>query len=173
MSGGAKRRLNTARASEGDLLPTDHTLRKGQNSCELSPAIIFSSKLLFSTAMLIGLLTCASQPAHAQSCTYWVAPAPTGSDGESWYERRAVATLHKAFIPLVAGQTVCFYGGTYPENPNLQCNTDSNGRIVTPQIENNSGSANSPITFTNVSGQVALIQGSTEIHGSYIRSRDT
>ena len=133
----------------------------------------FLSKVAASTAMLIGLLTGAYQPAHAQSCTYWVAPAPTGSDTNPGTSAAPWQTVQKAFNTASAGQTVCFYGGTYPQNPTLQCTTDANGTHCYSQIENNSGSASSPITFTNVSGQVALIQGSTEIHGSYITFQGT
>lgn len=77
--------------------------------------------------------------------------------------------MQKAFDTATAGQTVCFYGGTYPQNTNT-CKSFSQAYS---QCEITSGTAGSPITFTNVSGQVALVQGSTRIDASYIAFEGT
>jgi hypothetical protein len=119
--------------------------------------------------LLIGLfaLTGALQPAYAQSCTHWVSPAtgnPPGNDSNAGTQNAPWATVQKAFNTATAGQTVCFYGGTYPR-VTTNC---TNFSQAYSQCEITSGTAANPITFTNVSGQVALIQGSTRIDASYI-----
>lgn len=111
-------------------------------------------------SLLVGLwLTLGSiQPAHAQTCTYYL--SPTGNDSNNGTSSSTPwKTLQKAFnTATTAGQTVCLGGGGY-------ASTVTSGFS---QVENTSGTAGNPITFTNVNGQVAIIAGSTKINGSYI-----
>jgi hypothetical protein len=68
-----------------------------------------------------------------------------------------------AFNTATAGNTVCFRGGSYPQ-------TATTGY---QQTMNNSGVAGNPIVFTNYPGEIAVIQGSTKINGSYLTFRGT
>lgn len=124
--------------------------------------------------LLIGLfaLTGALQPAYAQSCTYWVSPAtgnPPGNDSNAGTQNAPWATVQKTFNTATAGQTICFYGGTYPR-VTTNC---KNFTEAYSQCESTSGTAANPIIFTNISGQVAVIQGSTRINASYITFQGT
>jgi hypothetical protein len=105
-------------------------------------------------------LSVASAPSNA-SCTYYV--SPSGSDSNSGTASAPWKTAQKAFNAAAAGQTVCFRGGTYPQ-------TVTSGY---QQTMNNSGSAGSPIVFTNYPGEIAVIQGSTKIYGSYLTFKGT
>src|SRR5256885_6437705 len=132
-------------------------------------------KVLTAAVLLIGLfaLTGALQPACAQSCTYWVSPAngnPPGNNNNVGTQNAPWETVQRAFDTATAGQTVCFYGGTYPPNTNNPCPTFSQ---AFSQCESTSGTATNPIIFTNISGQVAVIQGSTRINASYITFQGT
>jgi len=134
----------------------------------------FVRKVLKTAVLLIGLfaLTGASQPAYAQSCTYWVSPAtgnPPGNDSNAGTQNATWATVQKAFNTATAGQAVCFYGGTYPR-VTTNC---TNFTEAYSQCESTSGTAANPIIFTNISGQVAVIQGSTRINPSYITFQGT
>lgn len=123
-------------------------------------------KVVSAVGMAIGLflLSGTLQSAQAQSCTYWV--SPTGSDSNPGTSTQSWQTVQKAFDTATAGQTMCFYGGTYPQNSNN--NTCKNFTEAYSQCEVTSGTAANPITFTNVSGQVAVVQGSTRIDASHI-----
>jgi len=99
--------------------------------------------------------------AVAAACTLYV--SPSGSDSNPGTLSAPWQTPQKAAGSATAGQTVCFRGGTYPQ-------TVTSGY---QQTFNNSGSAGNPIVFTNYPGEVALIQGSTRINGSYLTFRGT
>lgn len=131
---------------------------------------IRARKNLITVGILVGLfvLSGALQPAHAQSCTYYV--SPTGSDSNSGTLAAPWQTVQKAFNTATAGQTVCFRGGTYPRNTNNPCPSFSQAYS---QCETHSGTASNPITFTNYANEVALIQGSTRISASYITVQGT
>jgi hypothetical protein len=99
----------------------------------------------------------------ATACTLYV--SPSGSDSNPGTLPAPWQTVQKAFNSATAGQTVCFRGGTYPQY--IAATSGYN------QVESNSGSPGNPIVFTNYPGEIALIQGSTEIYGSYISVRGT
>ena len=99
--------------------------------------------------------------AVAAACTLYV--SPSGSDSNPGTLSAPWQTPQKAAGSATAGHTVCFRGGTYPQ-------TVTSGY---QQTFNNSGSAGNPIVFTNYPGEVALIQGSTRINGSYLTFRGT
>jgi hypothetical protein len=99
--------------------------------------------------------------AAATACTLYV--SPSGSDSNPGTLSAPWQTPQKAANSTAAGQTVCFRGGTYPQ-------TVTSGY---QQTFNNSGSAGTPIVFTNYPAEVALIQGSTRINGSYLTFRGT
>ena len=99
----------------------------------------------------------------ATACALYV--SPSGSDSNPGTFSAPWQTLQKAFDSAVAGQTACFRGGTYPQY--VPSTTGFN------QVENTSGSPGSPIVFTNYPGEVALIQGSTRVNGSYLLFQGT
>lgn len=96
-------------------------------------------------------------------CTYYI--SPLGSDGYKGTLAEPWKTVQKAFDAAVGGQTVCLRGGIYPQY--VEASTGFN------QVERRSGSQGRPILFTNYPGEVAVIQGSTKIYGSYITFRGT
>jgi len=100
-------------------------------------------------------------PQTAITCSLYV--SPSGSDSNSGTLSAPWQTPQKAADSAVAGQTVCFRGGSYPQ-------TVTSGY---QQTFNNSGSMGNPIVFTNYPGEIALIQGSTRINGSYLTFRGT
>jgi acid phosphatase len=95
------------------------------------------------------------------ACTLYV--SPSGSDSNPGTLFAPWQTPQKAVGSATAGQTVCFRGGTYPQ-------TVTSGY---QQSFNNSGTPGNAIVFTNYPGEVALIQGSTRINGSYLTFRGT
>jgi len=97
----------------------------------------------------------------ATACTLYVSPA--GSDANPGTLSAPWRTPQKAANSAAAGQTVCFRGGSYPQ-------TVTNGY---QQTFNNSGSQGNSIVFTNYPGEIAVIQGSTRINGSYLTFRGT
>lgn len=119
-----------------------------------------SLKFMVMTSLLFGfwLVLGPVQTAHAQTCTYYI--SPTGNDANAGTATAPWKTLQHAFDTVTAGQTVCLYGGAYPP-------TVTTGHSQT-MASTHSGSAGSPISFTNVSGQVAIIGGSTRINASYV-----
>jgi len=104
-------------------------------------------------------LTVASPTATA--CILFV--SPSGSDSNPGTLSAPWQTPQKAANSATVGQTVCFRGGSYPQ-------TVTSGY---QQTFNNSGSQGNPIVFTNYPGEVAVIQGSTRINGSYLTFRGT
>jgi len=104
-------------------------------------------------------LTVASPTATA--CMLFV--SPSGSDSNPGTLSAPWQTPQKAANSATVGQTVCFRGGSYPQ-------TVTSGY---QQTINNSGSQGNPIVFTNYPGEVAVIQGSTRINGSYLTFRGT
>ena len=139
----------------------------------------FGKNVLTTLGMGIGVFFFSGtlQPAQAQSCTYWVSPAspccgnPVGSDSNPGSSSQPWQTVQKAFDTATAGQTVCLYGGEYPQN--TASNTCKSFPEAYSQCEVTSGTAANPITFANVSGQVARIDGSTRIDSSYITFEGT
>jgi hypothetical protein len=97
-----------------------------------------------------------SLTASAAVCDLFV--SPSGNDRNKGTQDAPWKTPQRAFNSAMAGQTVCFRGGTYPQ-------TVTSGY---QQVENNSGIEGRPIKFTNYPSEVAIIQGSTRINGSYI-----
>ncbi len=95
------------------------------------------------------------------ACTFYV--SPSGSDSNAGTLSAPWKTPQKAANSAASGQTVCFRGGSYPQ-------TVTSGY---QQTFNNSGSQGNPIVFTNYPGEVAVIQGSTRINGSYLTFRGT
>lgn len=95
------------------------------------------------------------------SCTYYISPA--GSDSKPGTRAEPWRTMQKAFDSATAGQAVCLRGGIYPQY------VDSSAGFN--QVEKHSGIPGKPIVFTNYLGEVALIQGSTKVYGSYITFR--
>jgi len=67
-------------------------------------------------------------------------------------------TPQKAANSATTGQTVCFRGGSYPQTVTAGYQ----------QTFNKSGSSGNPIVFTNYPGEIAVIQGSTRINGSFL-----
>ena len=92
------------------------------------------------------------------SCTYYV--SPSGSDEKPGTADRPWKTLQKAFDAATADETVCLRGGIYPQYVEA--------RVGFNQVEKRSGAPEGPIVFTNYPGEVAVIQGSTKIYGSYV-----
>jgi hypothetical protein len=97
----------------------------------------------------------------ATTCALYV--SPSGSDSNPGTLSAPWQTPQKAANSPTAGQTVCFRGGTYPQ-------TVTSGY---QQTFNNSGSPGNSIVFTNYPGEVALLQGSTRVNGSYLTFRGT
>jgi Putative Ig domain/Immunoglobulin domain/Immunoglobulin I-set domain len=97
----------------------------------------------------------------ATACTLYV--SPSGSDSNSGTLSAPWQTPQQAANNAAAGQTVCFRGGSYPQ-------TVTSGY---QQTFSKSGSAGNPIIFTNYPGEIAVIQGSTRINGSYLTFRGT
>jgi acid phosphatase len=97
----------------------------------------------------------------ATACTLYV--SPSGADSNSGTLSAPWKTPQKAASSATACQTVCFRGGSYPQ-------TVTSGY---QQTFNNSGSSGNPIVFTNYPGEIAVIQGSTRINGSYLTFRGT
>src|SRR5258708_6781824 len=95
------------------------------------------------------------------ACTLYV--SPLGSDSNAGTLSAPWRTPQKAASSAAAGQTVCFRGGSYPQ-------TVTSGY---QQTFNNSGSSGNSIVFTNYPGEIAVIQGSTRINGSYLTFRGT
>src|SRR5258705_2647812 len=60
----------------------------------------------------------------------------------------------------MAGQTVCLRGGIYPEY--VEASAGFN------QVEQLSGVPQKPIVFKNYPSEIAVIQGSTRVNGSYV-----
>ena len=105
----------------------------------------------------------ASDSSLSMSCTYYV--SPSGSDGNAGTFVEPWKTVRKAFETATPGQTVCLRGGTYPQDVDASAGYN--------QVERRSGTPRKPILFTNYSGEIAVIQGSTKIYGSYITFRGT
>ncbi len=99
----------------------------------------------------------------ATACALYV--SPTGSDSNPGTLSNPLQTAQKAFDSATAGQTVCFRAGTYPQY--IAATTGFN------QVEGNSGTPGNPIVFTNYPGEIALLQGSTRVNGSYVTFRGT
>jgi Putative Ig domain/Right handed beta helix region len=95
--------------------------------------------------------------ASAASCDLYVSPA--GSDANPGTLVASWQTAQHAFDNVQPGQTVCFRAGTYPTTVSSGYN----------QILGRSGTASSPITFTNYPGEVAILHGSTRVNGAYAR----
>jgi len=95
------------------------------------------------------------------ACSLYV--SPSGSDSNAGTLSAPWQTPQKAASSAAAGQTACFRGGSYPQ-------TVTSGY---QQTFNNSGSSGNPIVFTNYPGEIAVIQGSTRINGSYLTFRGT
>lgn len=91
--------------------------------------------------------------------------SPSGSDSNPGTISDPWKTVQKAFDIATAGQTVYFRSGTYPQY--IPAASGFN------QVENNSGSPGNPIVFTNYPGEVALLEGSTRVNGSYVTFRGT
>ena len=104
-------------------------------------------------------LTVASPTAN--TCTLY--GSPSGSDSNPGSLSAPWQTPQHAANSATAGQTVCFRGGSYPQ-------TVTSGY---QQTFNNSGSQGNPIVFTNYPAEVAVIQGSSRINGSYLTFRGT
>lgn len=121
------------------------------------------SKVVSGLALAICAL--AAPSLRAQSCTFFV--SPTGLDTNPGTFASPWQTVQKAFTTAAAGQTVCLRGGVYPQTVVATTSSSYN------QTESNSGSAGSPITFTNYPGEIADIQGSTRVSGSFITFRGT
>lgn len=88
------------------------------------------------------------------SCMLFI--SPTGSDSNPGTMAAPWQTLQHAFNTVKAGQIVCLRGGTYP----MTVSTGYNQSLTT------SGTPQSPITFTNSPGEVAIIHGNTRIQSS-------
>ena len=105
-------------------------------------------------------LTVASPTAN--TCTLYV--SPSGSDSNPGTLSSPWQTAQRAFSAAAPGDVICFRGGTYPQ-------------YQTPPTYNQtmsaSGTAANPITVQNYPGEVALIQGSTHVTGSYITFKGT
>ena len=91
--------------------------------------------------------------------------SPSGSDSNLGSLSAPWKTVQRAFDSATPGLTVYFRGGTYPQS--IAATTGFN------QVENNSGSPGNPIVFINYPGEVALIQGSTRVNGSYVTFQGT
>jgi acid phosphatase len=97
----------------------------------------------------------------ATACTLYV--SPSGSDSNPGTLSAPWQTPQKAANSATTGQTVCFRGGSYPQTVTAGYQ----------QTFNNSGSSGNPIVFTNYPGEIAVVQGSTRINGSYLTFRGT
>jgi len=97
------------------------------------------------------------------SCTYYV--SPSGSDRNAGTFAEPWKTVQKAFETASAAQTVCLRGGTYLQYVGASAGFN--------QVERHSGAPGKTILFTNYSGEIAVIQGSTEIYGSYVAFKGT
>jgi hypothetical protein len=95
------------------------------------------------------------------ACTYYI--SPSGSDEQPGTLAGPWRTLQKAFDTATAGQTVCLRGGIYPQYVDASAGFN--------QVEKRSGDPERPILFTNYPGEIAVIQGSTKVYGSYITFR--
>jgi len=95
------------------------------------------------------------------SCTYYT--SPSGSDEKPGTLAEPWKTLQKAFDTATAGQTVCLRGGIYHQYVDASAGFN--------QVEKRSGAPEKPILFTNYPGEIAEIQGSTKVYGSYITFR--
>jgi hypothetical protein len=84
--------------------------------------------------------------------------SPTGSDANPGTLAAPWQTAQHAFDNVQPGQTVCFRAGTYAMTVSGSYN----------QILSRSGTASSPMTFTNYPGEVALLHGNTRVNGSYV-----
>ena len=97
--------------------------------------------------------------------------SPTGSDNNNGQSTTSAwQTVEKAFTDssVAAGCTVYFMEGVYSTNgsyvtSNCGVGTSDSGDDQYAQVLAISGSAGSPITYTNYPGQVAIIQGDTRI----------
>ena len=92
------------------------------------------------------------------SCTFYI--SPSGSDEKPGTLAEPWKTLQKAFDTALAGQTVCLRGGIYPQY--VEASAGFN------QVEHHSGVPQKPIVFKNYPSEIAVIQGSTRVNGSYI-----
>ena len=97
------------------------------------------------------------------SCTFYI--SPSGSDQKPGTLAEPWKTLQKAFDTAMAGQTVCLRGGIYPQY--VEASAGFN------QVEHHSGVPQKPIIFENYPNEIAVVQGSTKIYGSYISFRGT
>jgi len=102
-----------------------------------------------------------SDTSLGMSCTYYI--SPSGSDGNAGTFAEPWRTVQKAFETATAGQTVCLRGGAYPQYVDASAGFN--------QVERRSGAPGKPILFTNSSGEIAVIKGSTKIYGSHITFR--
>jgi len=92
-----------------------------------------------------------------QTCSWYVSPG--GSDTNAGTVTAPWRTLQRAFDGVQPGQTACLRGGTYPMTVSSGYN----------QSLTRSGTAASPITFTNYPGEVAIVRGNTRVSGAYAR----
>ncbi|HKW62480.1 MAG TPA: right-handed parallel beta-helix repeat-containing protein [Candidatus Acidoferrum sp.] len=97
------------------------------------------------------------------SCTYYI--SPSGSDHNAGTLKEPWKTLQKAFDAATAGQTVCLRGGIYSQHVDASVGFN--------QVERRSGTDGKPIIFANYLGEIAVVQGSTKIYGSYVTFRGT
>jgi len=107
--------------------------------------------------MASGSYTLTVTTAPTASCDLYVSPA--GSDANPGTLAAPWQTAQHAFDSVQPGQTVCFHAGTYPMTVSSGYN----------QLLGRSGTASSPITFTNYPGEVAILHGSTRVNGAYAR----
>jgi hypothetical protein len=150
-------------------------LRKKKVRRTLDREVVFSACLVALTLLVVAALAVPSQRnaipiAHKPgedssdvSCTYYI--SPSGSDEKPGTRVEPWKTVQKAFASATAGQDVCFRGGIYPQYVGSSAGFN--------QVENRSGVPGKPIVFTNYPGEVAVIQGSTKVYGSYITFRGT
>lgn len=96
-------------------------------------------------------------------CTYFI--SPSGSDEMPGTLAEPWKTLQKAFDTAAGGQTVCLRGGIYPQYVDASVGFN--------QVEKHSGAPGKPILFINYPGEIAVIQGSTKVYGSYITIQGT
>jgi hypothetical protein len=111
--------------------------------------------LVVSLSLLFGV-SGAVQSALAAS--WYVSPTGSGTS----CTQSTPCSLETAFTntSIVGGDTVCIMGGVYPGE------TDPCGATgYTSVLRIGGSSASSPIMFTNVAGQTAIIEGNTRIDG--------
>jgi hypothetical protein len=105
----------------------------------------------------------AVEDSSGPACTYYI--SPSGSDEKPGTLAEPWKTVQKAFNTATAGQTVCLRGGIYPQYVDAAAGFN--------QVERQSGAPEKPILFTNYPGEIAVIQGSTRVNGSYLLFQGT